>query len=92
MEQNMLYFHSTLFLKGERRQQKRKYKIGPFEHLRPVFGTKNRILEIGLSERALTLKSTSYGKDSLLGQLSLMQYISERKRGNKLRSCGALPA
>ena len=33
--------------------QKRHLEIGPFEHLLPIFGTKNRVLKIGSCERAL---------------------------------------
>ena len=50
----MLYCHLIRFLKGERRRPKCMLETGPSERLRPVFGTKNRILEIESYELALT--------------------------------------
>ena len=52
----MLYFHLILFLKDERRRQKQNLKIGPSQRLRPIFGTKNWILEFGSCERAFTVQ------------------------------------
>ena len=49
----MLYFYPILFLKDERRRQKRILEIGLSERLRAIFRTKSRILEIGSWERAL---------------------------------------
>ena len=54
----MLYFHLTFFLKDERPQQKWNLEIGPSERLRSIFGTNNRILEVGSCERAFKVVTT----------------------------------
>ena len=50
--EHALFSSDTLLRKDERRWQKRNLEIGSFERLRPVFRTKNRILETESCEQA----------------------------------------
>ena len=57
--EHALLSSDTLF-ERRRRRQKQNLKIGLSKGLRPIFGTKNRVLEIGLCERAFTLAATLF--------------------------------